>query len=128
MRNEKFFNKFFSLAILTLFALVITACVPKAPMEREANLSIEPPKGKAGASIKIRGSNFLPEEKVEIVMTVGEVHHLLGTEKVEIIVSDKNGSFVVNSGIPVKTPPGVYKVIASGDKGSRGIFNLEVIK
>lgn len=126
MGNKKVFIPIIILIVFLSFSII--TCVPKAPIERQANLLIEPPKGKAGASIKIKGTNFLPEEKVEIVMSVGEVHHLLGTEKVEVIVTDKNGIFEVDSGIPVKTPPGIYKITATGEKGSIGIFNLEVIK
>jgi hypothetical protein len=120
-----------SILILFFYFLIgvfIVACVPKTPMERQANLSVEPSKGKAASVIKIKGSNFLPDERVEIIMTVGEVHHSLGTEKVEEIIADKNGVFEVSSGIPVKTPPGVYKILATGDKGSIGTFHIEVIK
>jgi len=104
------------------------ACVPKAPKERPATLIIEPAKGKAGALIKIKGSNFLPGEAVEIIMAVSEIQHSLGTEKVEVIIADKNGAFEASSGIPVGTPPGTYKIVATGNKGSVGSFNVEAFK
>jgi len=129
MPDSKF--SYMHIVIVLICCLIMAsplACVPKAPKERPANLIIEPAKGKAGAMIKIKGSNFLPGEEVEIIMAVGVIQHSLGTEKVEVIIADKNGAFEVGSGIPVKTPPGVYKVVGTGNKGSVGIFNIEAIK
>ncbi|MBM4329627.1 MAG: hypothetical protein FJ117_00125 [Deltaproteobacteria bacterium] len=114
--------------VCCLIMVSVFACAPKAPKERAATLIIEPAKGKAGAMIKIKGSNFLHGEAVEVILTVGDIHHSLGTEKVDEIIADKNGAFEVSSGIPVKTPPGAYKVVATGNKGSVGIFNIEAIK
>lgn len=114
--------------ICCLIMVSVFACVPKAPKERPATLIVEPASGKAAAIIKIKGSNFLPEEAVEIIMTVGDIHHSLGTEKVEVIIADKNGAFEVSSGIPVRTPPGTYKIVGTGNKGSVGIFNIGVVK
>lgn len=129
MENSRPISRNMIIALIcSIFILSLFSCVPKAPKERPADLSIEPSKGKAASPIKIKGSNFLPGEKIEIIMSVGEIHHSLGTEKVEEITADSNGRFEVSSGIPVKTPPGVYKVSATGDKGSVGIFNIEVIK
>ena len=70
----------------------------------------------------------IPEEEVEIIMQVGDVYHGLGTAKKDVIVADKNGGFEVSSGIPVKTPPGTYNIEAIGNKGSKGLFNITVVK
>jgi hypothetical protein len=45
-----------------------------------------------------------------------------------VVVADKNGAFQVSSGIPVRTPPGTYKIEAVGNKGSVGVFNITVVK
>jgi hypothetical protein len=104
------------------------ACVPKAPKERPATLTVQPASGKANTVIVINGSQFLPGEEVEVIMAVGEIYHALGTEKTDTIVADKNGAFEVSSGIPVKTPPGTYKMTATGNKGSVAELNIVVIK
>ncbi len=53
----------------------------------------------------------MPGEEIEIVMTVGDIHHGLGTEKVDKIVANEYGAFSVASGIPVGTPPGKYTTL-----------------
>jgi len=114
-----------------LLLALILACAPAPPPppppERPATLVVEPASGKAAAAIKIKGSNFLPDEEVELVLVVGDIRHGLGTEKVDKIVADKGGAFTVDSGIPVKTPPGTYNVKATGNKGSVAYFSVTVI-
>jgi hypothetical protein len=61
-------------------------------------------------------------------MQVGDVYHSIGTAKADVIVADKSGAFEVSSGIPIKTPPGTYKIEATGNKGSLGVFNITVVK
>ncbi|MDI6726481.1 MAG: hypothetical protein QMD32_05915 [Smithellaceae bacterium] len=96
--------------------------------QRAAGLAIEPSSGKAAAAIKIKGSGFLPAEEVDIIMQVGDVYHGLGTEKSDAVVANNNGAFDVVSGIPVRTPPGIYKIEATGNKGSVATFSLEVLR
>lgn len=114
--------------ICCLFMIAGLACVPKAPRERPATLTVQPSSGKAATPLVIQGSQFLPGEEVEITMQVGDVYHGLGTEKQDVIVADKNGTFEVSSGIPIRTPEGIYKIEAVGNKGSVGVFNITVVK
>jgi hypothetical protein len=111
-----------------LLVLSLFACVHKPPRPRAATLTIQPASAKAATAIIINGTQFLPGEEVEIIMTVGDVYHSLGTSKTDVVVANKNGAFEVSSGIPVRTPPGTYKVEATGNKGSVGIFNIKVVK
>ena len=114
--------------ICCVFMIAALACVPKAPRERAATLTVQPSSGKERTPIIINGSQFLPGEEVEITLQVGDVYHGLGTVKADVIVADKNGAFEVSSGIPIKTPPGTYKLEAIGNKGSLGVFNITVVK
>jgi hypothetical protein len=116
------------ISLCCLLILSLFACVPKAPRERAATLTIQPASAKAATAIIINGTQFLPGEEVEIIMTVGDVYHSLGTGKTDVVVADKNGAFEVSSGIPVKTAPGTYKIEATGNKGSVGVFNITVLK
>jgi hypothetical protein len=129
MANERFLhiNKGIAL-ICCVFMIAGLACVPKAPRERPATLTVQPSSGKATTPLVINGTQFLPGEEVEIIMTVGDVYHSLGTAKTDVVVADKNGVFEVSSGIPVKTPPGTYKIEATGNKGSVGTFHITVVK
>lgn len=111
-----------------LLVLPIFAYAQETPKERPATIIISPASAKERAVIVIQGSQFLPNEEVEVIMTVGDVYHGLGTAKTDVIVANKDGSFEVSSGIPVKTPPGTYKITAYGNKGSVGNFNITVIK
>jgi hypothetical protein len=116
------------ITICCLLGLFRFTCVPKAPRERPATITIQPASAKASTAIIINGFQFLPGEEVEIIMTVGDVFHSLGTEKADIIIADKQGTFEVTSGIPVKTPSGTYKIEAAGNKGSIAVFNITVVK
>jgi len=129
MANERFLhiNKGIAL-ICCVFMIAALACVPKAPRERPATLTVQPFSGKAATPLVIQGSQFLPGEEVEVILQVGDVYHSLGTGKTDVIVADKNGAFGVSSGIPVKTPEGTYKIEAIGNKGSVGVFNITVVK
>lgn len=124
-----------TVAVLVLCLLIVSAlscarqpAAPPPPPERQADLAIQPASGKAGAAIKLKGSNFLADEEVEVVLTVGDVYHGLGTEKAPRIVASKSGTFEVDSGVPVRTPPGTYPVKAKGTKGSVASATLEVLK
>ncbi|MDZ4165635.1 MAG: hypothetical protein U1C55_10970 [Smithellaceae bacterium] len=110
--------------LLTCFLVILSA----EAQQRAAALTIEPASGKAAAAIKIKGAGFLPGEEVDIIMQVGDVYHGLGTEKADMVVTNNNGAFDVASGIPVRTPPGVYKIEATGNKGSTATFSIEVVK
>jgi len=128
MVQKKYSKIHIGIAIFCLITLIaFMACVPKAQKERQAAISVMPTSAKASAVIFISGYQFVPQEEVEIIMTVGNVHHSLGTEKADVIVANENGAFEVQSGIPVKTPPGSYKITAIGNKGSTGSFNITVI-
>ncbi len=129
MANKRLFHRHKGIALICCILLITAlACVPKAPKERPATLTVQPSTAKAAAPLVIQGSQFLPGEEIEITMQVGDVYHGLGTEKKDLIVADKNGAFEVSSGIPIKTPPGTYKIEAIGNKGSVGGFNITVVK
>ena len=113
------------LGCFLLMISVAAYAAGQAP-ERPATLVIRPFSGKVAIPIIISGTQFLPGEEVEVVMTVGDIYHGLGTEKTDIIVADKTGAFEVSSGIPVRTPPGTYEIKATGEKGSVGVFNIQV--
>jgi predicted ATP-grasp superfamily ATP-dependent carboligase len=115
-------------SLCCLLVLSIFAYAKETPKERPATVIVSPASGKASTVIVIQGSQFLPGEEVEVIMTVGDVYHCLGTAKADVIVADKKGTFEVSSGIPVKTPPGTYKIEATGNKGSVGVFNITVVK
>jgi hypothetical protein len=129
MAKKRFIYINMGITLICCFSMIIAlACAPKAPLERPATLTVQPSSGKARAPLVIQGSQFLPGEEVEIIMQVGDVYHGLGTAKKDVIVADKNGGFEVSSGIPIKTPPGTYKIEALGNKGSVGVFNITVVK
>ncbi len=115
--------------LLFVFLLAIFLVIP-APADAQsgASILIQPASGRAAAAIKITGSKFQPGEEVDIILQVAEIYHGLGTEKADAVIADKNGNFDVATGIPVRTPPGVYKIEATGNKGSAAHFNLEVLR
>lgn len=129
MPNRRFLHISKGIALICCVVMVAgLACVPKAPKERAASLMVMPTSARASAIIIINGYQFLPGEEVEITMQVGDVYHGLGTEKADMVVADDKGRFEVRSGVPVKTPPGTYKITATGNKGSLGTSQITVIE
>jgi len=90
-----------------------------------ANLVITPISGQAASVITIRGSGFIPGEKIEITTVVDGIPVELGEEPM-IKEANQAGAFKAKSGIPFNAQPGVYSVKASGDKGTVAVAPLEV--
>lgn len=116
------------LAIVLFAFLSVMVFSAAANAQSGASLVIQPASGRAAVAIKIIGTKFQPGEEVDIIMQVAEIFHGLGTEKADVVVADAKGNFEVSTGIPVRTPPGVYKIEATGNKGSTASANLEVLK
>jgi len=76
-------------------------------------------------AIAIRGSGFIPGEKIEVIMVIDEVPTELG-EKPMIKEANELGGFKTTSAIPPQAKPGVYTVKATGDKGTIAVAPLEV--
>ena len=93
--------------------------------EPAANLVITPISGLAASVITIRGSGFIPGEKIEIITVVDGIPIELGAEPM-IKEANEAGAFKAKSGIPRNAQPGVYSVKASGDKGTVAVAPLEV--
>lgn len=90
-----------------------------------ANLVITPISAPPKSVITIRGSGFLPKEKVEIIMIVDGIPVELGEEPM-IKEANEMGAFKVKSAIPLNAKPGMYTVKASGNKGTIAVAPLEV--
>lgn len=90
-----------------------------------ASLVVTPVSGQPKTPITIRGSGFVPGEKIEVIMVVDGVPTDLG-EKPMIKEANDLGGFKTSSAIPPQAKPGVYTVKASGDKGTMAVAPLEV--
>jgi hypothetical protein len=90
-----------------------------------ACLVISPISGLPATAITIRGSGFVPGEKIEVIMVVDGVPTDLG-EKPMIKEANELGGFKTTSAIPPQAKPGVYTVKATGDKGTMAVAPLEV--
>jgi len=92
-----------------------------------ASLVITPISGKPETVIIIRGSGFIPGEKIEVILVVDGVPTELGEEPM-IKQANEVGAFRAKSGIPLTAKPGVYSVKAIGDQGTMAVAPLEVEK
>jgi len=90
-----------------------------------ASLVVTPISGLPKTAIAIRGSGFIPGEKIEVIMVIDEVPTELG-EKPMIKEANELGGFKTTSAIPPQAKPGVYTVKATGDKGTIAVAPLEV--
>jgi hypothetical protein len=113
------------LSVLLLLVLLISAAMVGA--QHTPSLLLKPTSGKAAAALAITGSHFVPGEEIDIIMQVGDVFHGLGTARADVVVADPKGNFSVTTGIPFETPPGNYKIEATGNKGSTAVANIQVL-
>ena len=90
-----------------------------------ASLVITPISGPAASPIIIRGSGFVPGEKIEVLVEIDGVPTELG-EKPMVKEANEAGAFKTESGIPMTAKPGVYSVKAVGDRGTTAVAPLEV--
>lgn len=112
----------FAKTLTILFALLLPLYVYAQPQ-----VTITPPKGEPATIITIEGKGFKPDEEIDIIITLDEGEKVaLGTEKVDVIKADANGSFSVKSGIPVNAKPGKHKISIKGNKGSSLELEVEV--
>jgi hypothetical protein len=94
-----------------------------------ASITINPDSGKPKTPIVIEGKGFKPGERVDVLLKLSDFEIIgLGTRKVDKIVADQSGAFKVKSAIPKMAKPGIYKVIATGDKGSYAESQIKVVK
>ena len=125
LRSGKIFLAFLLLVvgILSCAGLQEKAGAP-APA---ATLVVTPVTGLPGAVIAIRGSGFIPGEKIEVVMVIDGVPTELGEAPI-VKEANEMGAFKTKSGIPIMAAPGIYSVKATGDKGTMAVAPLEVEK
>lgn len=97
------------------------------PGSATASLVITPISGQPASVITIRGSGFIPGEKIEIIMVIDGIPVDLGQEPM-IKEANEGGAFRAKSGIPLNAKPGIYSVKAIGDKGTAAVAPLEVEK
>ncbi|MCS7163953.1 MAG: hypothetical protein NZ845_03015 [Thermodesulfovibrio sp.] len=93
----------------------------------QPQVTITPSRGEPATIITIEGKGFKPDEEIDIIITLDEGEKVaLGTEKVDIIKADANGTFSVKSGIPVNAKPGKHKIDIFGNKGTQLQTTIEV--
>jgi len=121
-------------AIISVYLLLVAGTLGCAGLQEKpgasspaASLVITPVSGLPGVVTTIRGSGFVPGEKIEVIMVVEGVPNELGEEPM-IKQANEAGAFKTMSGIPITAQPGVYTVKAVGDKGTQAVAPLEVEK
>ena len=119
-------------AIISVYLLLVAGALSCAGLQEKpgasslaTSLVITPVSGLPGVVITIRGSGFIPEEKIEVIIVIDGVPTELG-EQPMVKQANEVGAFKTISGIPIMTKPGVYTVKAIGDKGTLAVAPLEV--
>jgi hypothetical protein len=125
-------TKKFALVKILIFSFLFIGIMGCATLTEQAgerraaaNLVITPISALPKSVITIRGSGFVPKEKVEIIMIVDGIPVELGEEPM-IKEANEMGAFKAKSGIPFNAKPGIYTVKAIGDKGTVAVAPLEV--
>ena len=99
-----------------------------------ATITVIPSQGAPSESITILGAGFKPGEVVITEIIIGDVPTALGyREKVDgemkrKHVASESGTFRVISMIPRKgvSVPGVHRIVATGDMGSKAVAPIEI--
>lgn len=124
--------------VLTLIMLVVgcssgtTAPSPSATPASRPQITVSPMTGQAGKTpLTIYGSGFVPGEKVRVTVSVpGLDISLAKADTGGFIEANAYGAFALkpDGGIPAPAviKPGVYTLLATGDKGSIASSPLEV--
>jgi len=130
-----------AIALICLLLLVpLAGCVrpigledPPAP-GRAASLVVHPMSGVERDFITIFGAGFVPGEIIEVVIVVGGVPTRLARwpfdrrDKFYLQANEYGAFFATGSAIPLDTPPGIYTITATGDKGSVATYPLRVLE
>jgi hypothetical protein len=115
-------------AVVAFFVAMSISCAMVQP-KSTATVSISPSKGTPGTNVVIKGAGFKAGEEIDVVMILGDGMLIgMGTQKVEVIVADSNGSFEAKSAIPKMAKPGTYVVESEGNKGSMTSASVEVVR
>jgi len=126
LTSLKFVKIAFACAVLFMGAVACATLQERPPTSASAaSLVITPISGQAASVITIRGSGFIPGEKIEVIMVVDGIPVELGEEPM-IKEANEVGAFKAKSGIPLDAKPGVYSVKATGDKRTVAVAPLEV--
>lgn len=110
-----------------VFFLVSCAGVGKS--SSKASVEVSPVAVAASADIKLTGKSFQAEEEIDILFVLDETMKIgIGTAKVDVIRTDKSGNFLVEAAVPMNAKPGKYRIEIIGNKDSRAVTSVEVIK
>ncbi|UCE33064.1 MAG: hypothetical protein JSV40_07400 [Deltaproteobacteria bacterium] len=114
--------------LIGFFVIISISCAPVQP-NSTATVSVNPSKGTPGTNVVIKGAGFKAGEEIDVVMILGDGMLIgMGTQKVEAIVADSNGTFEAKSAIPKMAKAGIYTVEVEGNKGGMTSASVEVIK
>ncbi|MBN2033717.1 MAG: hypothetical protein JW836_10605 [Deltaproteobacteria bacterium] len=112
------------LGVLVTIAACSTAQTPKALAKPHIEISGT---GMPGKALDVMGSGFIPGERIELVLEMGDVPMIVG-EKEKGIHVDEKGMFKAGTAYPHKSValPGLWDLIATGDKGSTAQCKVEI--
>jgi hypothetical protein len=129
MKKRRLFPMVGLTVALSFIFLVCFACAGTQTGGVKNTVSIDPPAGVKGTKINIAGTGFKAGEEIDIVLIMGPGQRVgLGTEKVDAITADKDGSFTAQSNIPSWAKPGIYDIAVEGGTGSLVKTKLEVVE
>jgi hypothetical protein len=121
------------LAIVFMFSYIAFAAESNQDKVQPV-IHILPISGEIGEKVVIYGAGFEPEEKVKIILQIGNVPlQWAEADTGGVVIANVYGAFklVPRGGIPIAASlvePGVYVVRALGDKGSQAIAPIEILE
>lgn len=85
--------------------------------------------GIAGKAMDVTGSGFAPGEVIELVLNMEDVPIIVGRKGI-VIQAGQDGTFAAKTNYPHKyvAIPGLWDLVATGDKGNEAICKVEILK
>jgi len=85
--------------------------------------------GIPGKVMDVSGSGFIPGEVIELVLNMEDVPIIVG-RKGKTIQAGQDGTFAAKTNYPHKfvAIPGLWDLVATGDKGNEAVCKVEIRK
>jgi hypothetical protein len=119
-----------SIALILTLALAFSGCAGKgiAPEKTSASIAVSG-SGIPGKTLDVTGNGFTPGEVIELVLNMEDVPIIVG-RKGKAIKAGQDGTFAAKTNYPHKyvAIPGLWDLVATGDKGSEAICKVEIKK
>lgn len=118
------------IGLILSLTLAFSGCAQQAMQpEKTAPTIAVSGSGIPGKVMDVSGSGFIPGEVIELVLNMEDVPIIVG-RKGKTIQAGQDGTFAAKTNYPHKfvAIPGLWDLVATGDKGNEAVCKVEIRK